>query len=153
MAGDDVSGGGAPQNSLEAGGIFVPKKMEVTSALKLKEKFGDDGNSAYDDIMRLTGMQKKQSQEELRLMSYQKPEEYAAKRTEAFNKVGQSVAMSYRQAYAQHIEAGESDEEARAAAKSAAMNTRTIQEKSFHLRFPDSDNAISISKRMRDSVK
>jgi hypothetical protein len=156
MAGDDGSGGGADaQNSLEAGGIFVPKARADTSALKVKGKFGDDGVSldAYDDIMRVTGMQRKQDQEELRLLSYENPKEYAEKRTKAFNKVGLAVASSYKQAYSQHIEAGESDDQARTAAKSAAMNTRNVQEKAFHLRFPDSDNAISISKKMRDSVK
>jgi len=110
-----------------------------------------DSKLEETDVWRDVGGYREQDQFNMRLLALTKPAEYAEMKAEAIRGVKDATENSYSVALKQHLAAGISMEDAKKAAKSAAMSTKDLQMKSMKMRFPDSDAAVYKQQTVRDA--
>ena len=137
-------GGGPPPNSLNT--LFSDPGV----ARMAVAQYGDATNF-NDEVMRETGFLREQDAFDLRMQALTDPNAYNNVRAAALKSVGETVQKSYAQTYQLYRESGESHEKAKAAAKSAGMQAKSLGMKQFHVRFPDSDVQVYKAKTVKDA--
>ena len=129
-----ASGGGAPPPNAISGLFTNPNVGRMAVA-----QYGDNVDNFNDEVMRETGFSREADAFDLRMQALTDPKAYNIVRKQALDSVGETVKKSYAQTYQLYRESGESHEKAKAAAKSAGMQAKSLGMKQFHVRFPDSD--------------
>jgi len=122
----------------------------VTNQSELAVKLGDAKISDMD-VWRDCGGYREQDQFNMRLLALTKPSEYAGMKAHAITAVKEATENSYGVALKQHLAAGVSMDDAKKAAKNAAMSTKDLQMKAMKMRFPDADSAVYQQQTVRDA--
>ena len=126
--------------------IFKAVKAGNESAIQLA-----DDKLADTDVWRDVGGYREQDQFNMRLLALTKPDEYAALKAGAIAGVKQATENSYSVALKQHLAAGVSMDDAKKAAKNAALATKDLQMKAMKMRYPDADSAVYQQQTVRDA--
>ena len=126
--------------------IFKAVKDGNESAIQLA-----DDKLADTDVWRDVGGYREQDQFNMRLLALTKPDEYAALKAGAIEGVKKATENSYSVALKQHLAAGVSMDDAKSAAKKAALATKELQMKAMKMRFPDADSQVYQAKTVRDA--
>ena len=126
--------------------IFKAVKAGNESAVQLA-----DDKLADTDVWRDVGGYREQDQFNMRLLALTKPDEYAALKAGAIKGVKEATENSYSVALKQHLAAGVSMDDAKSAAKKAALATKELQMKAMKMRYPDADSAVYQQQTVRDA--
>jgi hypothetical protein len=106
---------------------------------------------ADTDVWRDVGGVREQDKFNMRLLALTKPDEYAALKAGAIEGVKKATENAYSVALKQHLAAGVSMDDAKKAAKNAALSTKDLQMKAMKMRYPDADSAVYQQQTVRDT--
>jgi hypothetical protein len=148
MSDDEGAGGGAKRGSKANSLSSIFPDAGVRSIIT--SKYGTV-TSFNDEIMRETGFSREADAFDLRVKALTDAEGYKTERNAALKSVGATVQKAYQQTYQLYRESGESDEESKAAAKSAGMAAKQLGMKQFHVRFPDSDVQVYTQQQVKQA--
>ena len=126
--------------------IFKSVKDSTDVAVKM-----GDNQIVNTDVWRDVGGVREQDQFNMRLLALTKPAEYAALKAQALEGVRKATESSYEVSLKQHLAAGVSLDDAKKAARNAAIATKDLQTKAMKLRFPDQDSAVYTQQTVRDA--